>query len=121
MNGVVARIKSWLGGRAHQTVTVPEGSQITVAMPNNTNVVPVSCPSANGSSILVLTSRARNRVVWLYNAGSNSIDLVNSSGTTTAGQMDLGVADVTLGATDGIYLYQRADGAWVRAAPVANN
>lgn len=110
-----ARIKSTAGGDTQNpTVT----SATTINVPSDTNFVVLS--GSETCTSLVAASHTRNRIVWFYSSSGSTV-LTNTDNATTAGTMDLGGSDITLGATDMICLLLRSDGTWVRATGVADN
>ena len=64
--------------------------------------------------VFAMPSFSRGRLLFLYNNGSQDIIFKNNDNTTTNGYMDLGGSDVTLGTTDLLCVYVRADGSAVR-------
>ena len=116
MFGAWARAKHWFGGGS-QPPTI--ASAATVYVPDNAGSVILTGAETITALNAAISTRG-SRMLYLYSKDGNVV-LTNTDGTTTAGQMDLGGSNITLGATDMIILYLRVDGVWVRATPVANN
>lgn len=110
-----SRLKSIAGGdrtnytlAAATTVVVPDDSNLFYL----TGTATVTALNAGGST--------RNRVVTFVQSDSGATTLTNTNDTTTAGQMDLGGANIVLGQTDSVDLLLRADGSWLRLSSVNN-
>ncbi len=122
---VQARVNHLFGG-ADAPVTVSPvavGSNNLINIPAvgswiNLTASAVTTLGGTGTSPLVpvfaMPAFSRNRLLFLYNNGSQDIIFTNNDNTTTNGYMDLGGSNVTLGATDLLCVYVRADGSAVR-------
>lgn len=112
---VGARVNHLFGGTQTPTTLTITGTMASVRIPDVASWIRVSGASTPIVSSLDAPSWSRNKLVIFENAASTSIVFTNNAGTTTAGQMDLGSADITLGQDDILALYCRPNGVWVRA------
>lgn len=117
---VQARVNNLFGG-----VDAPVTASPVAVSGNNLINIPAisswinltaSASTTLGASgvIFNMPTFSRNRLLFLYNNGSQNIIFTNTNNTTTNGYMDLGGADVTLGPTDLLCVYVRVDGSAIR-------
>lgn len=110
-----SRLKSIMGGdRTDYSIA----AATTVNVPDSTNFV-----SLTGTATITTLNgdlTTRNRLVHFYQSDSGATTFTNTDSTTTAGQMDLGGSNITLGQTDFLTLWLRDDGVWVRVS-TSNN
>lgn len=115
-----ARINGLLGGnQGTDTVTLVTGSQ-ALRIPDPASVILLSGSGTPTIATFVNPAFARGRLVLLYNNSAVNIVVTNNAGTTTAGQFDLGAADITLGPTDVLAFYILPNGVGVRFFNVDN-
>jgi hypothetical protein len=108
-----ARINGLLGGnQGTDTVTLVTGSQ-ALRIPDTSSVIMLAGSGTPTIATFVNPASARGRLVILYNNSAVNIVVTNNAGTTTAGQFDLGAADITLGPTDVLGFYVLPNGVGV--------
>lgn len=105
--GVLSRVKS-VGGNNRPIPSV--ASAATLALPDDSNVVYVS------GSTTVTSLDAGNprpgRHLTIIGATSASVTFTNTTGSTTAGQMDLGGESILVSAKDILRLVRDNNGVW---------
>lgn len=115
-----ARLNGLFGGRSNPTsVTLVTGSQ-ALAIPDTASFIYLGGSGTPTIATFTMPSTARNRLVILYNNSAVNIVVTNNAGSTTAGQFDLGAADVTLGATDALAVFVRGDGVAIELFTIDN-
>lgn len=115
-----ARLNGLFGGRQNtNTVTLATGSQ-ALAIPDTASVIYLGGSGTPTIATFTMPAAMRNRLVILYNNSAVNIVVTNNAGSTTAGQFDLGAADITLGPTDVLGFFVRGDGVGVRFFNVDN-
>lgn len=121
--GFWARLKTIAGFSPPVSIAVPTGSNnIILSEQSNRFYVtgvsgsPVVSTINQNSASLGTFEIMPGRIVTFEGAATVGTDVVftNNAASTTAGQMDLGAADVTLSSTDVLKLKQRTDGVWVK-------
>ena len=114
--GIWSRNKTIMGGH---------GPLKTVASATTTNVPDtVSAFYISGSATitsLVCTPSLRTRHVTVIGASGASVTFTNTTGSTTANQMDLGGANIVLSAKDVLRLICNENGVWQLAGITYNN
>lgn len=102
-----SRVKSLLGGhKALSTIA----SATTLAVPEVNNAFYVSGSTTITS--LTTPNYCRNREVTFIGATSASVTFTNTTGSTTAGQMDLAGESIVLSAKDILTLFCNENGVW---------
>jgi hypothetical protein len=112
---VQARVNHLFGGTSTATAISFSGTIAAFRIPDTASWIRLTGTSTPVISALDNPSYSRNKLVILENAAATSITLTNNASTTTAGQMDLGSADITLATDDIVALYCRPNGVWIRA------
>ena len=126
---VQARVNSLFGGIDAPVSTSP----VAIGSNNIINIPPIASwinltasasttlgGTGTGVPVFAMPSFSRNRLLFLYNNGSQNIIFTNNDNTTTNGYMDLGGSNVTLGPTDLLCVYVRADGSAIRVFSTDN-
>ncbi len=103
----VARVKTLLGGKGTLTTLA---SAATLNVPDDENAYYVSGTTTITS--LTVAPHLRNRRVTFIGAASASVPFTNTTGSTTAGQMDFGGVTPTLSAGDVFVLFCNENGVW---------
>lgn len=116
MFGAWARAKHWFGGGSKPPTVA---SAATVYVPDHAGGV-LFTGAETITTLNAAVSTRGSRLVYFYST-NGSVVLTNTDDTTTAGKMDLGGSNITLGATDMVVLYLRSDGVWIRATDECNN
>lgn len=117
---VQARVNHLFGGTSTATTMTITGTMANVRIPDTASWIRATGASTPVVSSLDAPAWSRNKLVIFENASSTSITFTNNASTTTAGQMDLGAADIALGQDDILALYCRPNGVWVRAFSTDN-
>ena len=112
---LINRLKSIFGGgtvaptrmAAAATMFVPDGAAV------------VELTGTDTVTSLRASAWARNRTV-LFRQVSGATTFTNTASATAANQMDLGIANITLSATDSMTLFVRSDGVWERTGNADN-
>ena len=112
---VQARVNHLFGGTSTPTTMTITGTTANARVPDTASWIRVTGASVPVVSSLDAPAWSRNKLVIFENASSTSITFTNNAGSTTANQMDLGSADVTLAQDDILALYCRPNGVWIRA------
>lgn len=102
---IPARAKSIVGGGTTNTLACAT----TTAVPDNGNLLFLTGTATITSLTAGITTR--NRIVW-FEGSSGTQTFTNTTGTTTAGQMDLGGANIVVSAKDVLVLILRNNGVW---------
>lgn len=103
-----SRLKSTVGGHRDPTTIA---SAATLTLPDVGNAFYVSGSVTITS--LVTSTFVRNRRVTLIGAASANVAFTNTNTLTTAGQMYLQGANVTLNEDDVLELFCKNDGTWI--------
>lgn len=106
----IGRLKSLAGGKGLSDTQKTVASATSTAINDGENFLLIS-GSATITS-LVAAQSTRDREVTFIGAASASVTFTNTTGTTTANQMDLGGTNITLAAGDLLQLILRANGVW---------
>lgn len=109
--GFMSRIKDLFGAPGQRSGTTVAAAT-SVYVPDDMAWVPLT-GSATITELLADVS-SRRRIVFFIQSDSGSTVFTNTDGATTAGTMDLGGSDITLGQTDVLCLRLHIDGTWVR-------
>lgn len=104
---ILGRLKSWFGEAKTATTLA---SAATVRVPSEGSTFHVSGSTTITS--LVAAQESYNRLVMFIGAASASVLFTNTTGTTTAGQMDLGGASVLLAEKDIAIFRVNHQGVW---------
>ena len=115
--GIMSRMKQWFGGSRVTNFTVT--GLTSIALSDDVGGLSLT-GTATIATITANPATRGGRLLYLYGA-SGTTTFTNNASSTTAGQMDLGAGDATIGATDFVILWLRTDGVWIRATPVADN
>ena len=122
MPGVMARLKSIVGGgTAPPTITL-SASQTAIELPNHSCVFELT--SSATETIATINANADidyGRVIYIHGATATAaITLTNNAGTTTKGQIDAGAGDITIDNDDTCSLLQRRNGTWIELSSQNN-
>lgn len=105
-----ARVNNEYGGDVPtQTVTLATGSNV-LQIPANAAVIELAGSGTPTIATFSVPSYSRGRRITLINASAVNIVVTTNNATTTAGQFDLGAADVTLAPADTLVFYIRNNG-----------
>jgi len=116
---VQGRVNQLLGGNdAAVTIspyTVGSNNQIDIpGIGSWINITATALTTLGGvgttNPVFNMPSWARGRMLWFNNTGSQNVIFTNTDNTTTAGYMDLGGSNRTLGPSDVMCVYVRQDG-----------
>lgn len=118
MANIVKILRSVIGYTPSNTrPTIASAS--SMELPDDANSIIVS-GNATVTALSANSPIRSGRVVRLVGAASAAVIFTNTNDTVTKGQMDLGGANITLGATDVLQLEQQETGAWLRVSLTDN-
>lgn len=117
MSGLAGRIKSVAGASLPSKNTLTAAT--TLYLPAGTNEFYLT-GTATVTSLGGPTTEYLPREITLIGE-SGATTLTNTTGTTTAGQMDLGGSNIVISAKDVVKLRRRRDGTWLLVSVRKNN
>jgi hypothetical protein len=122
----MSRLKQFFGQRPSTIInasnaTAEADGLYSLTIPDGAGVVVLK---GTGTIKRLHTSARRgdrgSRVLFLYSS-EGLVTLTNTAAAALPGEIDAGVVDIVLSATQCISLYLRSDGVWVRLTTIASN
>ncbi len=110
MSAEWGRLKALAGGSKITDANKTIASATTTNVPSDTNFFLISGTATITS--LVGAPHTRDREITFIGAASAAVVFTNTTGTTTANQMDLGGQNITVSAKDILKLILRKNGVW---------